>query len=136
MLLVHCGAGQGTQALQSPSQAHQGQSQDWGVGSPVDGHMPGACLEGEVALAGGLQTSAVGCPVECVASATQALEAARGVDADVVTGPLEGTLINICGHRERGWGVSLRRLGRPVAHGTSCLAGPWVLRLSTASTVY
>lgn len=70
--------------------------------------MPGACLEGEVALTGGLQTSTVGCPVECVASVTQALEAARGVDADVVTGPLEGTLVNVCGHRETGWGVSLR----------------------------
>lgn len=95
-------------ALQGPSQAHQGQSHDWGVGSTVDGHMPGACLEGEVALAGGLQTSAVGCPVECVASAAQALETAGGVDADVVTGPLKGTLVNVCGHRETGWHVSLR----------------------------
>ena len=95
-------------ALQGPSQAHQGQSQDWGVGCTVDGHMPGACLEGEVALVGGLQTSAVGCPVECVASAAQALETAGGVDADVVTGPLKGTLVNVCGHRETGWHVSLR----------------------------
>lgn len=57
---------------------------------------PGACLWGEVALAGELQTSAVGCPIECVAAAAQALEAARGVDADVVTGPLEGALVDVC----------------------------------------
>lgn len=57
---------------------------------------PGACLKGEVALAGGLQTSAVGCPIECVATVTQALEAARGVDADVVAGPLEGALVDVC----------------------------------------
>lgn len=62
---------------------------------------PGACLEGEVALAGGLQTSAVGCPVEYVATVAQALEAARGIDADVVTGPLKGTLVDVCGHRKR-----------------------------------
>lgn len=64
---------------------------------------PGACLEGEVALVGGLQTSAVGCPVECVASVAQALEAARGIDANVVAGPLEGTLVDVCGHRETAW---------------------------------
>ena len=57
---------------------------------------PGACLWGEVALAGELQTSAVGCPIECVAAAAQALEAARRVDADVVTGPLEGALVDVC----------------------------------------
>lgn len=62
---------------------------------------PGACLEGEVALAGGLQTSAVGCPVEYVAAVAQALEAARGIDADLVAGPLERALINVCGHRRR-----------------------------------
>lgn len=79
------------------------------MGSTVDGWpLPGACLEGEVALADGLQTSAVGCPVEYVASVTQALEAAGGVDADVVTGPLKGTLVNVCGHRETGRGVSVR----------------------------
>lgn len=69
---------------------------------------PGACLEGEVALVGGLQTSAVCCPVECVASVTQALEAAGGVDADVVTGPLKGALVDVCGHKETAWGVSVR----------------------------
>ena len=57
---------------------------------------PGACLRGEVALVGGLQTSAVGCPIECVATVTQALEAAWGVDADVVAGPLEGALVDVC----------------------------------------
>lgn len=57
---------------------------------------PGACLRGEVALAGGLQTSAVGRPVERVAAVTQALEAARGVDAEVVAGPLEGALVDVC----------------------------------------
>lgn len=57
---------------------------------------PGACLGGKVALVGGLQTSAVGCPVECVAAVAQALEAAGGVDADVVAGPLEGALVSVC----------------------------------------
>lgn len=57
---------------------------------------PGACLGGKVALVGGLQTSAVGRPIEHVAAATQALEAARGVDADVVAGPLEGALVDVC----------------------------------------
>lgn len=56
---------------------------------------PGACLGGEVALAGGLQTSAVGCAIEYVATVTQALEAARGVDTDVVAGPLEGALVDV-----------------------------------------
>lgn len=69
---------------------------------------PGACLRGKVALAGGLQTSAVGCPVECVAAVTQALEAARGVDADVITGPLEGALVDVCGHRETKFGEELQ----------------------------
>lgn len=64
---------------------------------------PGACLEGKVALAGGLQTSAVGCPVEYIASVTQALEAARGIDANVVAGPFKGTLVDVCGHRETVW---------------------------------
>lgn len=58
---------------------------------------PGACLGGEVALAGELQTSAVGGPVERVAAAAETLEAARGVDAGVVTGPLEGALVDVCG---------------------------------------
>lgn len=61
---------------------------------------PGACLEGEVALAGGLQTSAVGCPVEYVAAVAQALEAARGIDANLVAGPLKGALIDVCGHKD------------------------------------
>lgn len=74
---------------------------------------PGACLEGEVALAGGLQTSAVSCPVECIASVAQALEAARGVDADVVAGPFKGAFVNVCGHRETVWSVSERWPGRP-----------------------
>lgn len=57
---------------------------------------PGACLGGEVALVGGLQTSAVGRPIECVAAVTQALEAARRVDTDVIAGPLEGALVDVC----------------------------------------
>lgn len=48
-----------------------------------------------MALAGGLQTSAVGRPVERVATVAQALEAARGVDADVVAGPLKGALVDV-----------------------------------------
>lgn len=77
---------------------------------------PGACLGGKVALVGGLQTSAVGCPVEYVAAATQALETARGVDADVVTGPLEGALVDVCVATGReslgsfGWGGHSRSL--------------------------
>lgn len=58
---------------------------------------PGACLRGEVALAGELQTSAVGGPVERVAAVAETLEAARGVDASVVAGPLEGALVDVCG---------------------------------------
>ena len=58
---------------------------------------PGACLGGEVALAGELQTSAVGGPVERVAAVAETLEAARGVDAGVVAGPLEGALVDVCG---------------------------------------
>lgn len=57
---------------------------------------PGACLGGEVALVGGLQTSAVGRPIECVAAVTQALEAARRVDTGVIAGPLEGALVDVC----------------------------------------
>ena len=85
---------------------------------------PGACLGGEVALAGGLQTSAVGCPVERVAAVTQALEAARGVDADVVTGPLEGALVDVWGaagrqsaaRSVRAWGAdTARHSARPCA---------------------
>lgn len=51
---------------------------------------------GEVALEGGLQTSAVGCPVERVAAVAHTLEAAWGVDTDVVAGPREGALVNVC----------------------------------------
>lgn len=69
---------------------------------------PGACLGGKVALAGGLQTSAVGCPIECVAAVTQALEAAGGVDADVIAGPLERALVDVCGHRKTECGRGFR----------------------------
>lgn len=83
-------------ALLSPSRpAHQSQGQGQGAGQVAV--RPGACLGGEVAQAGRLQTSAVSCPIECVAAVTQALEAARGVDADVVTSPLEGALVDVCG---------------------------------------
>lgn len=51
---------------------------------------------GEVALEGGLQTSAVGRPVERVTAVAQTLEAAGGVDADVVAGPREGALVDVC----------------------------------------
>lgn len=51
---------------------------------------------GEVALEGGLQTSAVGCPVERVAAVAHTLEAAWGVDTDMVAGPREGALVNVC----------------------------------------
>lgn len=74
---------------------------------------PGACLWGEVALAGELQTSAVGCPVERVAAVAQALEAARGVDADMVAGPLKGALVDVCeatgrqvGEEFQAWGTA------------------------------
>lgn len=40
-------------------------------------------------------TSAVGEPVECVALVAEALEATGGVDAEVVTGPVEGALVDI-----------------------------------------
>lgn len=69
---------------------------------------PGACLGGEVALAGRLQTSAVSCPVEGVAAVTQALEASRGVDADVVAGPLEGALVDVCVATGRQGGRAVR----------------------------
>lgn len=91
-------------SLPGPPESRSG----FGCGEHCGWPLPGACLEGEVALADGLQTSAVGCPVEYVASVTQALEAAGGVDADVVTGPVKGTLVNVCGHRETGRGVSMR----------------------------
>ena len=88
---------------------------------------PGACLWGEVALAGRLQTSAVGCPVEDVAAVTQALEAARGVDADVVTGPLEGALVDVCVATGRqSWGRSLREWWVGTAcHSQSLKAHLW-----------
>lgn len=76
---------------------------------------PGACLGGEVALAGGLQTSAVGCSIEYVAAVTQALEAARRVDTDVVAGPLEGALVNVCvatGRQSGERSFRVRQLGR------------------------
>lgn len=99
---------------------------------------PGACLGGEVALAGGLQTSAVGCPVEYVAAVTQALEAARGVDTDVVAGPLEGALVDVCVATGRqSPGRSFRGMGT-ACHSTvtqcmsvhrvpeaPCTADPW-----------
>lgn len=40
-------------------------------------------------------TSAVGEPVERVALVAEALEAARGVDAEVVAGPVKGALIDV-----------------------------------------
>lgn len=84
---------------------------------------PGACLEGEVALAGGLQTSAVGRPVERVAAVTQALEAPGGVDADVVAGPLEGALIDVCGAA----GDRVREGFQGAAAGTACHSLPGTL---------
>lgn len=47
-------------------------------------------------MEGGLQTSAVGRPVERVTAVAQTLEAAGGVDADVVAGPREGALVDVC----------------------------------------
>jgi hypothetical protein len=72
-----------------------------------------------VALAGGLQTSAVGCPVEHVAMVTQALEAARGIDTDVVAGPLEGALVDVCVATETMQKESGPSMGTPVTSGHS-----------------
>lgn len=44
-------------------------------------------------------TSAVGEAVEHVAFVTVALEAAGGVDAEVVTGSVKGALVNVCPER-------------------------------------
>lgn len=72
---------------------------------------------GEVALEGGLQTSAVGCPVERVTAVAQTLEAARGVDADVVAGPHEGALVDVCVATGGEFGAA-----RQVGGGRAC---PW-----------
>lgn len=70
----------------------------------------GACLEGQVALVGGLQTSTVGHPVERVAVVAQALEAARGVDADVVAGSLKGALVDVCVATRRQYGEAFQHV--------------------------
>lgn len=46
-------------------------------------------------------TSAVGEPVERVALVAEALEAAGGVDAEVVAGPVKGALIDVWRKGER-----------------------------------
>lgn len=64
-------------------------------------------------------TSAVGEPVERVALVAEALEATGGVDAEVVTGPVEGALVNIWrkgkGGKVRAGGAE----GQPPAQGLS-----------------
>lgn len=42
-------------------------------------------------------TSTVGEPIERVALVAEALETARGVDAEVVAGPVKGALVDIWG---------------------------------------
>lgn len=88
---------------------------------------PGACLRGEVALAGELQTSAVGGPVERVAAVAETLEAARGIDAGVVTGPLEGALVDVCGATGRKVRAQFQGVAGGTAlslRGTSVHSGP------------
>jgi hypothetical protein len=50
---------------------------------------------------------------------TQALEAARGIDTDVVAGPLEGALVDVCVATETMQKESGLSMGTPVTSGHS-----------------